>query len=129
VAAMRRSTPEELARGATEFEMAVVKNEVVLRFPQPTELVVFGAENARQIAESLARYAYQAHTGKELSDADIQSQIAQDIRDRLTDQLRDRMIARFALVVPSMLEKLKGSATPGRIAMELVDILLREVTQ
>lgn len=126
---MKRSTPDELARGKTEFELGVVRDEVVLRFPQPTELVVFDHENARTLGEALARAAYQAHTGIEPTDDVIASQVAQDIRDRLTDRLRDRMIARFALVMPSMLEQMRGSKTPGRVAMELVDIFMREVTQ
>lgn len=121
---MKRSTPEEARRGKTEVGLAVIQREVVMKFPQPMEFVVFGAENARLFSENLARAAYEAHYGMAPPEH-MQSVLAQEIRDRITDQMRDRMIARFALVVPGMLEK---KQTPGRIAMELVDILLREVT-
>lgn len=124
---LKRSTPAEARRGKTEVGWAVIQGEVVLKFPQPMEVLTFGSENARAFAEIMGRCAYEAHYGKPPPD-DMASVIAQDIRDKLTDQLRDRMIARIALVMPSMLEQLKGQKTPGRIAMELVDIFMREVT-
>lgn len=122
------STPDEVRAGKTNMLIGTNGPDVVLRFPQPMPYVIFNPENARQVAEGLARAAYQARYGKPPAD-DLRSELAQDIRDRLTDELRDRMIARFTIVMPSMLEQLRGSKTPGRVAMELVDIFMREVTR
>lgn len=120
----KKSTPEQVQRGETQMGIACIQGKVVLKFPQPMEHVALGAENARFIAEAIGRAAYEAHYGKAPPD-DMRSALAQQIRDNITDELRDRMIARFTLVVPSMVNQ---SKTPGRIAMEMVDILLREVT-
>ena len=121
---LAKATPEDVRRGKTQIGWKVIGKEVVLVFPQPMEVLTFGSENARQFAEIMGRCAYEAHYGKPAPD-DMKSMIAQDIRDRLTDELRDRMIARIALIMPQMMEKKK---TPGFIAMELVDIFMREVT-
>lgn len=124
----QKSTPEQVRNGDTQVGIACIGGRVVLKFPQPMEFVAMNADKARFIAEAMGRAAYEAHYGKAPPD-DMRSLLAQDIRDKLTDELRDRLISRFAIVMPSMMEQLRGNKTPGRIAMELVDMFMVEVTQ
>lgn len=124
----KKSTRDEIARGVTQIGIACIDKHVVMKFPQKMEYIAMKAENARFIAEAIGRAAYEAHYGKAAPD-DMRSALLHDVREKLTDEMRDKMIARFSMVMPSMLEQLRGAKTPGRIAMELVDMFMVEVTQ
>lgn len=89
--------------------------KVLLQFSKPTQNLVMDPENARQIAEGIARAAYTCHYGK--PPAGSTSIINQDIQTRL--------ISRLTLVIRSLQDKGKQ---PGYIAAEVLDIVLREVT-
>lgn len=89
--------------------------KVVLMFPKPTTEFQMDAENARRIAEQLARSAYTAHFGREPSGKP---------RSMVTESLRKHMRARVKLVVRSLLEQGKSWQY---ISQHVVDLILREV--
>jgi hypothetical protein len=93
--------------------------KVILQFSQPTQNLVMDPANAFPIAEAMARAAHEAKfPGEILSD---DSYIAHQVRLRVTEQLRDRMVARAAIVMGNLYQK---KWTPGRASLELVDIVL-----
>ena len=103
----------------TRVEITANEGKVVLKFSQPTMHLVMEPANAYPIAEAMARAAHEARfPGEKLPDG---SYIAQQVRARVTDDLRSRMIARAAIVMGNLYQK---KWTPGKAAMELVDIVL-----
>lgn len=89
---------------------------VAMLFPVPTKEFEMGAEQARAIAEQIARSAYIVDTGMQ-PDAGGKSMISENLR------LRARRRAR--LVIRSLMEQNKGS---DYIADTVVDLILQELT-
>lgn len=93
--------------------------KVILQFSKPTQNLVMEPGNAFPIAEAMARAAHQAKfPGEPLTDG---SYIAHQIRARVTTQMRDAMVARAAIVMNNLYQK---KWTPGKAALELVDVVL-----
>lgn len=107
--------------GATEMILALEEGRVIIRFKEPKLWVAFDAKNAMAVSGRMARMAYEAHTGQPAPDANAMERVVQS---KLTEQMRDRMIARVALMLPNLLEKGK---TPGYIAMQIVDSIFSAV--
>lgn len=64
----------------------------------------FDPHNAQEFGEMLAREAYRAmNPGKRVSD-DF-SYLAKQVRERLTDEMKTRMVMRVRTMLPSLLEK------------------------
>ena len=120
--ASRPSTPEEVRRGKTDMILAVHEGQVVVRYPQPMLFVTMDPENARVIAESIAKAAYEAHYG--MAPPDSASELARQARDRFTEAMRIRMINRVALMLNS---ETLIQMTPKDRALRVVDILMKEL--
>ena len=106
-----------------DVAIGVVEGKVVAKWPDPITQIEFDPQNAYQIGEALARAAHEARYGaKPESD---ESYIAGQVRSRVTEDLRVKMVQRIALMLGSME---RHRRTPGQIAMALVDAMLREVT-
>lgn len=118
----RKSTREDVERGKTEVELGVVANQVVMKFPQPMEFVTFDPENARTIAEHIARAAYEAKHGSQ--PPPTQSELMREARNKFTEELRIRMINRVVIMLQS---ESMIQATPGRRAMNVVDAVMKEL--
>jgi hypothetical protein len=83
------------------------------------QAVVLDPQNAFQIAEGLARAAHKARFGED-PPSDV-SYLGQQVKQRVTDELRDAKIARVTVMLNNMQTNPK---TPGYWAMQIVDSLL-----
>lgn len=105
-----------------EIAIGVVDGKVVAKWHEPTQCIVFDPQNAFDVGEALARAAHNARfPGEPLPDANY---IANQVRARLTENLRVRMINRVSLMLETETFR---SWTPGKRAMHLVDAIFREV--
>lgn len=96
--------------------------DVILRFAKPVDWAKFSPDEAFKVGEAIARAAHKARFGEEApSDG---SYLGQQIRARTTEQVRDKMIARVALLLKNMQN---GNKTPGYWALQIVDSILAEV--
>lgn len=108
--------------GRTEIAVGDDAGNVILRFPKSVSWAKLDPQNAFEIGEAIARAAHRAKFGTEPpSDS---SYIGQQIRSRVTEQLRDRMVARTALMLKNMQSSNK---TPGYWALQIVDTIFAEV--
>lgn len=106
-----------------DVAVGVTKGKVVIRFQRPVENWVLDPQNGFDIAESMARAAHRAKFGTEPpTDA---SYLGQQVRARVTEQLRQRMVARATVMMTSLYDK---SKTPNEIAKLVVDALLAQAT-
>lgn len=118
----KKGNPEDVRRGKTDMMVGDERGKVFVRYPQPVEVVVMDPQNAFTIAEAMARAAHKAKFGKE-PESD-HSYIAQQIRSRITDEIRERKINRCAILLNNMQTNPK---TPGYWAMQIVDSLLNDL--
>lgn len=96
--------------------------KVVLQWHHICNRIDLDPQNAFDIAEALARTAHKARFGEDApSDTNY---LAQQIKSRLTEQMRDKMVARVALMLSSMIRQEK---THGYMAMQIVDSIFAEV--
>ena len=107
----------------TDVAIGVVEGKVVAKWNEPTTQIVFDAQNAFQIGEALARAAHEARFGEKVP-SDM-SYLQQQIKARVTEELRDKLVTRVAHIIRSTQERKR---TPGFVAMSAVDAVLREVT-
>jgi hypothetical protein len=105
-----------------DVAIGVHEGKVVARWMVPTNEIVFDPQNAYQIGEAMARAAHEAKHGAPVQTDE--SYIAEQVRARVTENLRLRMINRFILMFGSMERQRK---TPQHIAAQMVDALLREI--
>lgn len=114
---------EETSDGATQVAIGVEKGRVVMRFPKPLAFAAFDNANAMQVAEAMSRAAYKAHHGRE-PPSDV-NMVAERVKQRVTAEVRDRMVTRINLILTSQREK--KTVSNGHLAMELVDRILSDV--
>jgi hypothetical protein len=112
-----------MSDGASQIAIGVEKGRAVMRFPEPKVWIAFDGQNAQQVAEALARAAYEAHYGR--PPPDDRSFIAGQVKARVTGQIRDQMVTRINLILHSLREK--KTVSNGMLAMELVDRILSDV--
>ena len=98
----------------TKVSIGDDSGKVVLKFSRPTENLVMDPENARQIAEGIAKAAYTASTG---INPNQKSSI-------ISEQIRMRLITRTTHIIRNLQDK---KTLPGRIAAEVVDTILSDV--
>lgn len=96
--------------------------KVVLSFDRPIQNWVLDPQNAFQIGEAIAKAAHTAKFGK-VPQADG-SYIAQQVKARVTDEIRARMVLQAGFALRSMLEQ---NRKPEYIAAEIVNRILSEV--
>jgi hypothetical protein len=106
----------------TELAMGIEDGKVLVRFKDKVAWVAFDPDNAFHVAEAMARLAHEVKFG-EKPQTD-QSYIAQQVRARLTEDLRDRMVTRVSLMLASLKSQNK---TDGYTAMQIVDTIFAEV--
>ena len=97
-------------------------NKVVMHWHEPIRLISFTPQRAFELAEAIARQAHRAHFGEDVQGDG--SYLGQQIKARLTEELRDKMVARIALMLTSMTNQGK---THGYMALQIVDTIFAEV--
>lgn len=108
---------------ASNVGIAVHEGQVLVRFDWPLDLIKLDPQNAYHIGEAIARAAHEARFGEKMqTDA---SYIAQQVRARITEAMRDRLVQRLSLIVHSMRLENKSD---GEIAMTVVDRVLSDAT-
>lgn len=98
------------------------KGQVVLSFDRPVQNWVLDPQNAFQIGEAIARAAHTARFGS--TPPPDGSYIAQQVKARVTDEVRTRMVLQAGFALRSMLEQ--GRAA-DYMAREIVERILSEV--
>lgn len=88
----------------TDVGLRDYKGKVVMIFPKHTDHVVFDPQQSWAIAEQLARAAHKARFPDDRIPDDF-SYLAQQVKQRLTEDMRDRLQIRIATMLPSLLEK------------------------
>lgn len=101
--------------GTTTCAVGERDGQVVLSFPDAVDFAAFDPETARNLAESIARTAYKAHTGIDGANGN----------KVITDVLRERMILNVSHMVRSLIQQKRKN---GYIAMAVVDYILGEVS-
>lgn len=99
---------------STTVAVGTRDGKVVLEFPEAIQWAALEPEQARLIAEAMAREAYTCSNGRPPDDR--KSTIGQVIQQRLVNR-----------VLLVMLNMQRRNKKPALIANELVDICLREV--
>lgn len=111
----------------TAIGVAIVRGErrVVLRYHRPVTEILFEAQNAFEIAEGLARAAYEARFGTPPpgNQASV-GYLAQQIKARVTDDLRNQLVEKAAFDMRSMAAQ---GRDPAYIAQQTVDNILAAV--
>lgn len=106
------SEPEETRVGERRIDMdrvtnvgiSPVKGKVVIWWHEPQREIVFEPQHAFTFAEHLARGAHRARFPDQPISEDF-SYLAQQVKQRLTEDMRDRLQIRIATMLPSLLEK------------------------
>lgn len=115
--------------GNVDLGLAVVGGKVVMKLiPEPgkpvPEVVVFDPQNAFDFGEQLARSAHSAKfPGERPPDRQY---LAQQIRARVTEQIREFLVGRAAMMLHSQREK--KTVSNQKLAVQLVDQLLSALT-
>lgn len=107
--------PKRLGDGNVPVALGVVKGRVHWELPPGQDWCAMDPENARQIAEGLAKAAYEARYGVKPADG----------VSRLATDKRLQMVSRVALVAGSLAREGKNNV---QIAEAVVDVILREIT-
>ncbi len=118
----KKGTPEDVRKGKTDLMIGEEHGKVFIRYPQPVEVVVMEPANAFNIGEAIARAAHKAKFGVDAPTD--KSYIAEQVRLRVTEDMRDRKIARVSIMVNNAMNKEK---TPGYWAAQIVDTLLADI--
>lgn len=80
------------------------QGKVIMHWHQPRDAMVFAPDSAFEFAEALARAAHKAKFPGERVPEDF-SYLAQQVKQRLTDEMRDRLAVRVRAALPSLLER------------------------
>lgn len=94
------------------------KGKVIMLFPRPVPHIVFEPQGAFNVAENLARCAHKARFPGESLPEDF-SYLAQQVKQRLTDEMRDRLVVRVRSMLPSLLER----KDLNYVSLQLVDTI------
>lgn len=93
------------------LEIEERKGAIVLRIDE--KYAILKPEQAKEIGETLQRYAYHAQYG-----------VDPNVKSLHAEKIRQRMEIRIPHVIRSLTQKKK---TPQFIAQEIVDVILREI--
>ena len=99
--------------GPMLFSMGEQDGKVVLNFPKPITEIAFDPENARALAEQLARHAYHLHSGLEPMNS----------KSYVSEIVRKDLHKRCERIIHSMRDK-----PAAIVAWNVVDQILKEVT-
>lgn len=87
-----------------DIGLGVLSGKVAMQWGTPRSHIVFEPQNAFEFAEHLARAAHRARFPGDRMPDDF-SYLAQQVRERLTQELRDRLAVRVRTMLPSLLER------------------------
>lgn len=102
----------------TDIGFGIAQGKVIMQWPQPRTHLVFKAEAAFAFGEEIARVAYRCAYPDQKLPSDF-SYLAQQLKQRLTDDMRNRLLNRVATMLPSLIAK--GDLSYA--AAQLVDTL------
>lgn len=105
-----------------EIALNDVQGKVVMLWHQPRQHIVFDPQDAFNFAEQVARAAHRARFPGERLPDDF-SYLAQQVRERLTDEMRDRLVLRVRTMLPSLMQK----NDPNYMAAQIVDTIFSSV--
>ncbi len=106
---------------SVDVALGIRNGQVVIHWKGARETIEFDPQNAFDLGEAMARSAHKAKFGEE--PPSDRSYIADQVRARVTDQERVKMIHRTTNMLRSLNEQGKS---PGYTAMQLVDTILAE---
>lgn len=108
-----------------DIAIGVVNGQVITKWNDATNEIVFDPANAYKVGLALSRAAMQAHgNAKDVkSDTDF---ILGEQRITVTDAQRDYMVAQVATILKTFMEQGKS---PGYMAMHCVDTVLAETAK
>ena len=113
----------EAGPGATVVAVGIRGGEVVLQFPANVQWATLDPQTAVNVGEAMARAAFEIRHGRQpRANVDV---LAEEIKRRATDIVREKMINRTVLILRSLREKGKNEIYT---ATEVVDRILQEVT-
>lgn len=95
----------------------------IIRFPNPTTWVKLSPQQAFEIAGGLMRAAYEAKNGKAPRSGFVES-LQDEVVNKFTDELRQRLITRMILMLMSMDTQNKRIDYQAR---QIVDTILTEL--
>lgn len=87
-----------------EIGFGIAQGKVIMNWATPRTEIVFVPESAFSFGEEIARMAYKARYPDQKLPSDF-SYLAQQLKQRLTDDMRNRLLHRVATMLPSLLEK------------------------
>ena len=96
--------------------------KVFVRFKDPVNVFLLDPQSAFEMGEQMAKAAHKARFGEDVPD-DV-NYLAQQVRLRVTEQMRDRKINRVAIMLNNFKE---GTKTPGYWAQQIVDTILSDI--
>lgn len=105
--------------GATTLAVRAEGGQVLLVFPNPVVWCQLEPQVAYQAGEAIARAAHEARFGEAPKDGHY---IAGQVRARVTEDLRERMVTRVGVMLNSI-----GNRPPATQARMIVDTILAEV--
>lgn len=97
--------------------------KVIMQWLKPATRIVFEPQNAFNLAEHMARAAHKAKFPGERLPDDF-SYLAQQVKQQLTEQMRDRLVVRVRAMLPSLLERNKDL---NYISLQIVDTIFAAV--
>lgn len=108
--------------GNVEIALRSHEGKVILQWHKPVTRIIFEPQNAFTLAENLARAAHTARFPGERLPEDF-SYLAQQVKQRLTDQMRDKLVIRVRAMLPSLLER----KDLNYISLQIVDTIFAAV--
>lgn len=105
-----------------QIGFGTAKGKVIMNWAAPRSEIVFTAEAAFAFGEEIARQAYRARYPDQKLPEDF-SYLAQQLKQRLTDDMRNRLLHRVATMLPSLLEKRDLSYAAAQIVDTLFSAL------
>lgn len=103
---------------ATQVATTAHGRKVLMMWHQPRAHIFFTPEKAFEFAEHIARSAHRAKFPGESLREDY-SYLTQQVKQRLTEKMRDRLMIRVRTMLPSLLE----SKSLDFIARQVVDTI------
>lgn len=114
---MNEATPINMNE-SVDIALKDHQGKVIMLFPRPVPHIVFEPQGGFNVAENLARCAHKARFPGERLPEDF-SYLAQQVKQRLTDEMRDRLAVRVRAMLPSLLE----SKDLNYISLQVVDTI------
>jgi len=98
----------------TEFAVGEREGNIIVQFDKPVDHLAMDEETARAFGEKLCKQAYTTKYGS-----------APDSRSLVSQIMRDKLVTRAAHLIRNLTDR---KVLPAKIAVEVVDIILSEVT-